>query len=453
MCDRVETGWVSSRWHLFQFCSRVKRQPPLGSVQRPPALKCPAWRACRLVAAYTTSGGQLVRLQITIVSASRTDNRMRVLATLSCLTLAAVASTASAQHAPATISLLRHRPITIGSVEGPPETLFAGIVGVVRLPSGLIVVGDGGNQVIRFFSGAGKHVRSAGRQGRGPGEFMNLRWLGACPNDELLAVDPALGRFSVISATDGRLLRTVPMQTWLRGNQLLSCGAGQQMVALLDQPREIGEKGKVMRAPAALVRFRLDSESSDTLVRVPGTDYYFALRVPGFSALPLGGHAYAASGGGTIYVAQNNESRIQVINAATGQLRAIEHGLRRRRLTAAAWREAKLEMVEQFPLGRTRKLVADVLAEAPVPATQPAFLDLKADRVGRVWLRVPSSTSLTTWRVLDAHGRHLASVTMPSRVEPLDISEQHVVGIARDSLGVQTVVVYTFPRPFIPVVN
>ncbi|MGQ0815612.1 MAG: hypothetical protein ACT4O1_14350 [Gemmatimonadota bacterium] len=82
---------------------------------------------------------------------------------------------------------------------------------------------------------------------------------------------------------------------------------------------------------------------------------------------------------------------------------------------------AKSEQIEQLPLAETRKLVAAVLAEAPEPDLQPAFSDMKVDRSGRLWLRLPSFTPQAEWRVYTPQGRHVASVTLPGNVTPVDI--------------------------------
>ncbi|HUH12741.1 MAG TPA: hypothetical protein VMK65_06505, partial [Longimicrobiales bacterium] len=85
------------------------------------------------------------------------------------------------------------------------------------------------------------------------------------------------------------------------------------------------------------------------------------------------------------------------------------------------------------------------LKEARPPEQHPFYTDMKADRDGRVWLRLPTSTTEATWRVFDGRGRPLYEVSMPSDVEPLDISDHRMLAIERDALGVEFVLVYAFP--------
>jgi hypothetical protein len=370
---------------------------------------------------------------------------LALLAALSWLMLIDSSSTAAAQRVP--VALVFDRPtVKIGSTaEGAPETLFAGIVGAAVLPGGEIAVADGGNHVIRIFDGTGKHLRSFGRFGEGPGEFEGLWWVGLCPNGELLAVDPTLGRADLISSSDGKFIRSVALPPWLRGNDYLSCDRGYEITALLKQPSKLGERGKVTRFPAAVVRFVHGSPSADTLMELAGTDYYFASRVGGFSPLPLGANAHAAANGGKVYAAQNGEATVDVVDLAAGTRLSFEHGLPLSDVTADGWRNAKSDLIESVPLARTRKLLQDVLSEAPVPELHPAFLDIAADGSGRVWLRLPGFSSESVWRVMTHDGRHVASVTLPSNVKPLDIGTAHLLGVERDSLGVQTIVLYRFP--------
>jgi hypothetical protein len=202
--------------------------------------------------------------------------------------------------------------------------------------------------------------------------------------------------------------------------------------------------------PAAVVRFDLDSGVQDTLIALPGTEYFFGNKVAGYSPLPLGEETLAAAGAGRVYAAQNGGDQIHVIDLATSRRTAFRHGLPRTRPTSAARESAKSELIERVSLESTRKLLADVLAEAPVSENRVAFTDMKTDRRGRLWLRLPSLASSVVWRVLSRDGGHVASIRMASSLDPVDIGESHIVAVDRDELGVQTIRVYLFSSPLIP---
>jgi hypothetical protein len=59
----------------------------------------------------------------------------------------------------------------------------------IRLASGTIVVADQYARRLRFFDGSGVPVRVVGGEGRGPGEFVDSRWLSQCGTDSLFVWD------------------------------------------------------------------------------------------------------------------------------------------------------------------------------------------------------------------------------------------------------------------------
>ncbi|MEJ2547648.1 MAG: hypothetical protein P8125_07490 [Gemmatimonadota bacterium] len=61
--------------------------------------------------------------------------------------------------------------LTIGMRDGPPEYQFGRIGGFEQLSDGRIVVADRMASQLRFFSPAGEHLLSIGKQGQGPKEF------------------------------------------------------------------------------------------------------------------------------------------------------------------------------------------------------------------------------------------------------------------------------------------
>ena len=360
-----------------------------------------------------------------------------------------LASPVTAQQQPVTVTLVNSSFVRIGSVEGPPETTFATVIGAVRLPGGNIVVADAGAQVVRFFEDSGRHVRSVGRAGRGPGEFEMITWIGPCPDGRLLVTDGALSRGTILES-DGTVARTVGLPPRVLFSPYLSCRTLTAALALLNRPHRTTVPGQVTRAPAFVVRLTFGSEVLDTLGRLPGSEFYRGARVRGFSPIPLGAAALAAAQGDWLYLAQNDEPRIRVLNLGTQRETTFAHGLPRTGMTTAAWEAAKTRFIDQQPLRETRELLADVLAETSPPEQQPFFVDVKVDREGRLWLRLPSAGSTASWRVLTPEGNHVATVLLPASIEPLDIGRSYLLASDRDELGVQTIRAYSFAGPLIP---
>jgi hypothetical protein len=92
------------------------------------------------------------------------------------------------------------------------------------------------------------------------------------------------------------------------------------------------------------------------------------------------------------------------------------------------------------------------IRQSPHAAVLPAFAQLFADRTNRLWVRESRvedsspngilSNVPSRWSVFSSDGRWLSDVTMPARFLPADIGADYVLGVARDSDGVETVVMY-----------
>lgn len=94
----------------------------------------------------------------------------------------------------------------IGSVDGDAAYVFALVGDIAFGPDGSVYVLDAGNAVVRVYDASGRHVRSFGRSGEGPGEFRFPTRL-ALADDELTIFDAPLRRATVFDHT-GQLLET-----------------------------------------------------------------------------------------------------------------------------------------------------------------------------------------------------------------------------------------------------
>ena len=98
-----------------------------------------------------------------------------------------------------------------------------------------------------------------------------------------------------------------------------------------------------------------------------------------------------------------------------------------------------------------------LLSRVSFADTYPAYLLFLAGPDGTLWvqhLRPPStltpdeltkfnplSLGDSTWDVLDSDGRFLGQIEMPERFQPLEIQDGRVIGIWRDDLDVQYVLI------------
>lgn len=361
---------------------------------------------------------------------------------LAAVTFGAAAAPLSAQR-PLDVSLLDAPHVRLGSVHGAAGADFTEIAGAVRLSDGVIVVADRGARNVRYFDVDGGLIRTFGREGRGPEEFRDVTWLGLCPDGELLVVDPQASRGTRLAAASGRVLEHVTLPPRVLFNPYLSCSPGRSVIALVNRPQRQEQRGVATLQPAHVIRFHLGADRADTLLTMPGTYYYAARAAPGFSRIPLASATLAGSNGRFVYAAQNDGERVEVVDLVTGRRASFEHGLRARRMTAAAWDAAVDALVEQPADVEAGQLLRAVLSEVSPPAEHPRIMNLRVDRGGRVWLALPPDGGSRTWHVHSPDGTHVARVRMRSSLDPLDIFDTHIVAVERDELGVSTLVVYS----------
>lgn len=99
--------------------------------------------------------------------------------------------------------------LTIGSIEGNGPNVFAAVGGIEVDSTGRIFVLERESKELRVFDSSGKHVRTTGRSGLGPGEFdapNGLEWLPGM--DSLLIIDGSGNRYSIMN-DEGHFVRSL----------------------------------------------------------------------------------------------------------------------------------------------------------------------------------------------------------------------------------------------------
>jgi hypothetical protein len=126
---------------------------------------------------------------------------------------------------------------------------------------------------------------------------------------------------------------------------------------------------------------------------------------------------------------------VDVFDPAGRQLRSIRDAHPRAALTQ--------EMIDALPAPP-----AGMSRAAHYPDSIPALTGVVADREGYVWAvaRVAPGVDTTSARVYDADGCLAAVVALPARFELKDVRGDRVVGVHRDDMDVETVVVYALRR-------
>jgi hypothetical protein len=129
---------------------------------------------------------------------------------------------------PAAVLNLRE-VVRLGSLDGEHDA-FGRVMDATLDSRGRIIVADDLAHHVVVFGPDGRHLRTLGRQGRGPGEFESPWKVAVDAQDSIFAWDMALGRVSVF-APDLGYVRSFPMPPQWIVNSLAFLPDGRLLVA------------------------------------------------------------------------------------------------------------------------------------------------------------------------------------------------------------------------------
>ena len=269
-----------------------------------------------------------------------------------------------------------------------------------RLGNGEWVVSDRTRLV--FFGSDGRFVRSAGKQGPGPGEFAQLGWVCPQPDSSLLAVDWSERRLSTWSA-NGSFLGASARPGFVLED---SCFPDGSLVMPVDPSPSQG----------------IGSAFTDSM-RTQGLVEYVRIAKDGAIRRSLGWHRRsemmrADNGSIHSYLVSflSRDRGYYVGDARDYEIRGfkpngnLELIVRVKQFAAAGVPRAKETGVRS-----TIKVDAKASAtEQPrTPLRPPPYLKLRSDQNGRIW--VQEYRTLKTWTVFDSSGCLMGRLILDER--------------------------------------
>lgn len=324
---------------------------------------------------------------------------------------------------------------SLGSVDGPRETQFGRVAGVVRLRDGTVVVADDTESTLRFFGSDGRHVRSVGRKGNGPGEFEQIGGLWRFAGDSLAVWDVRQARLSVFSPR-GDFVRTTLPSPGPPGSFAPMYGAFSDGSFVLGSGMDMGSifagGTRRFRDSILLVHYGSDGGALDTIGRFPGDERDAEVGGTGFSLnpVPFGKRTFVAVGGNRAFVVAG-EGQVLVLEPGARQSSILRQRSTPIPVTAEDVSAFRQDAVEAAPAGE-RPAVETRLRSLRFPETKPPFAGLQADDSGQVWLRVPGAPGgASRWIVVSATGEPLGRVDLPPGFVPYQVSSDGVLGVSR----------------------
>lgn len=337
--------------------------------------------------------------------------------------------------------------LDLGVVEGDPAHQFHQVYDAARLPDGRLVVLDNGSREVRFFGPDGRHLRTLGGTGEGPGEFRSIWWVGRLPGDSLIAWDHRLQRLTVFSY-DGELGRTTkldpPFLNEPSPHSVLE--TGDVLLTYTDSPWPRGSGCYEVRmlqirySTAGTFRDTVGQYAYRTMCPVEGS--LSNLQVwPDFEAmtsLAAGPASYVVTTGDAFEIrVHTSEGRLQRLIRWRGDRLPVTPE------AVAEYRRRELDRYERFPdFQREIRLGQE---GRPVSELFPTTRGLVVDRLGRIWARryeLPGYEGPQDWLVFDERGEMLGTVQLPPGFRVREIGGDYVLGVLMDELEVEHVLLY-----------
>jgi hypothetical protein len=313
-----------------------------------------------------------------------------------------------------------------------------------------VYIVDSKPAAIKVFSSEGQLIRTIGREGEGPGEFR-VGFI-AVRNDHLVLHDPRLARTSVWD-TAGNFIRSWHSACCYWSDILIDRND------LIYIPSPSAPKNDAARARGTpYVRWTLEGVAKDTVWVPKGeSEKYWTVTVGGSGGgkgkvkmammttipfTPTQIHTLHPDGG-MVYAWTGNYSVVRSLTGADS-VRVFGRAWTPEPLTDAQ-RRAEVESRIKQAGGDWGEATRNAFKVEDVPAKLPAFLNLRVDPNGRVWVRrfsVADSTR-TQFEVFDSTGAYLGPVTVPFKLKEWGNqawTQEGLVTIIEDEEGRPTVV-------------
>ena len=358
-----------------------------------------------------------------------------------------VTSTPASSEATCTFS--EEPVLVIGDNEEDDNQWFSSIRGMGRLSDGSVVAVDYASAEVRIFDASGRHLRSMGRRGEGPGEFTNPFILWVTAGDTLWVGNYRPWSYTVFTA-QGQFVRRIRLEPVYPN----STDAGGVL-----------ENGYTVNAMETLTTRDPDFGVPDTMIveihdpdgkfvrnlaRIPSRVYGQVSESPEFFWLSklFDARAVVDALGSTIALAHGSKPEVQVLDDEFNLRMIIRWSEPNSEVTRAdvrAYREDYRNRID--PSDWDESDDASISPERPVADVFPAIASIRIGRDGRIWVRqYDRPREDRGWLAFGAEGEFLCHMNqLPGAV--WEFGADYVLLLHRSELGVQTVRMHSLTSP------
>lgn len=362
----------------------------------------------------------------------------------------------------------------IGSLDGADDALTR-IGPIVISENGELLIAQPQEAHIKVFAADGTRLGTIGGQGRGPGEFQRIDFIGLS-GDSIYVSDSGIGRITYFSR-EGTVVRTVDLATpprmeqtdeysidYLRtaGHLMLPDGSALAEIrttrsAPVVEGRQIRFNKPLhipfVRIDAQTLRvdtigWRVTRETRDSIPVGAGKLYWFTAP---FANHDLGALSVRPAG---LVIARedtaHNANRSILLARLTPAgdtafVRRYSYDPRpvSQEVVQAAARRIAENSGDARIASMSEEFVATLSRTGSIPRYLPAATALTTGQDGSIWLRREELEEATaTWIVFDSEGDARGELSLPSSQTVAAVNRGVVVTREEDSLGIPHIVVY-----------
>lgn len=342
---------------------------------------------------------------------------------------------------PWTAPVSLHELARIGTVDGPPETLFSSIPGGRILSDGRLVLADMASRRVRLFAADGAFLQSRGGEGQGPGEYEYIVGVGQCAPTGFTVFD--IGWKMSFYDSSGEFVReqTTRLEQGSTPYSLACDTTGRVAVVNWD----LSSSGPRLGFYTALARLRILTEGEDPIdlgERI-GSERFG--QPSGSGPHPAGRSTRFGFAGPDLIVSDGSFFGYERWDRA-GKLVEIV------RLAGVTPPDADSLMAAYLDWALARAPNDDVkarwrkqVADMGVPAKSSFISDLSVTG-DWVLLRGPSVGRTGRWFAFDHGGTPLGYLPLPPGAQLLDERDGRLLVAVRDTLDVVHAVLYSVNR-------
>lgn len=330
------------------------------------------------------------------------------------------------------------------------------VVSAFRMGDGRIVVASAGTGELHVYGADGRHQRTIGKTGEGPGEFGRLLWAGRWRGDSIAVWDGRLARLTLYDS-GGTFARIVSPRVQLGLFPQLHgvLGDGSFVLASgMDPAQGMVMTPGVRRDTVTLVVVGPDGAVHDTLGRFPGAEQYLMMPPGGgfvMHPLPFGRTVATAAQDLQVAVGSGQAYQVALYEPGVGLRRMIRGADERRPVTREDVRRYRETMVAMGAEGDAfaRRQQEQFLREVPFPDRMPPLTAILPGGGGNWWIQDPpaaDASGASVWRLVSGEGRLLGVLRAPAGMSIKQIGPDWVLAVVLDENDVEHVRLHALRR-------